>query len=149
MASFAGAVVGALASSWAVVRRTAHERSEERRKEQVTHLTAFLAAVQEAERVAVDRWHHRMSDERWQARARRAVDRVWVTQKTLHLLCSTEINDAARKLAFAVHEVVRDGPGDPDDPQDEKVWAYIRPSRNEFLDAGKRHLRAAPSGRRS
>ncbi len=51
------------ASERAEVRRSARERAEARRAERVTHLVDFLAAVQEAERVAVDRYHHNLADE--------------------------------------------------------------------------------------
>ncbi|MET7288990.1 hypothetical protein [Streptomyces sp. NPDC005573] len=32
-------------------------------------------------------------------------------------------------------------PGDPGEPQDEKVWAAIGPSRRIFLDVVRDHLR--------
>ncbi|SDT83308.1 hypothetical protein SAMN05216371_8128 [Streptomyces sp. TLI_053] len=82
----------------------------------------------------MDRYHHNLADEQWQARARQVLDRVWVMQKTIHILCASEVGEAARNLAWAVQEVIRKGPEDPEDPQDEKVWAHIRPSRQAFLD---------------
>ncbi|TVL88628.1 hypothetical protein [Streptomyces sp. SAJ15] len=112
-----------------------------RRTERLTHLIDFLSAVQEAERVAVDHYHHDLADEQWQARAKQVIDRVWVTQKTIHMLCASEVNEAARRLAFDVQDVIRDGPGDPGQPQDEKVWEYIRPSRRAFLDAVRDYLK--------
>ncbi|MGP3686177.1 hypothetical protein ACTVZO_15955 [Streptomyces sp. IBSNAI002] len=115
-------------------RRGARELAEARRNERLTHLIEFLTAVQEAERVAVDRHHHNLADEQWQARAQQVLDRVWVTQKTIHVLCAPEVGEAARSLAWAVQEVIRKGPEDPEDPQDEKVWAHIHPSRQAFLD---------------
>ncbi|MEU8031539.1 hypothetical protein AB0C13_23340 [Streptomyces sp. NPDC049099] len=142
-----GGFVSSLAQYWlgraserAEVRRSIRERAEERRKERVTHVIAFLAAAQEAERVAVDRHHHLLSDEQWQARAKQVVDKMWVTQKTIHMLCGSEINKAAHGLATKVQDVIRKGPEDPTEPQDEKVWAYIRPSRNVFLDVVSHHL---------
>ncbi|MEU2281289.1 hypothetical protein ABZ614_04820 [Streptomyces sp. NPDC013178] len=122
------------ASERAEARRSVRERAEARRSERLTHLIAFLTAVQEAERVAVDRYHHRLTDEQWQARAKQTLDKMWVAQKTIHMLCASEVNEAARRLAFAVQDVIRNGPDDPGEPQDEKIWAYIRPSRREFLD---------------
>lgn len=115
-------------------RRSARELAEARRSERLTHLIEFLSAVQEAERVAVDRYHHNLADEQWQGRARQILDRVWVTQKTIHVLCASEVSEAARSLAFVVQELIRKGPEDPGEPQDEKVWAYIHPSRQAFLD---------------
>ncbi|MFH9978099.1 hypothetical protein ACH4ND_02365 [Streptomyces sp. NPDC017179] len=129
------------AAERAEVRRTTRERDETRRNEQLTHLIAFLTAVQAAERVAVDRYHHQEADEQWEARARQAVDRVWVTQKTIHMVCAREVNEAARGVAFAVRDVTRNGPDDPGEPQDEKVWASIRPSRQVFLDVVHDHLK--------
>ncbi|WP_328401170.1 hypothetical protein OHS70_26325 [Streptomyces sp. NBC_00390] len=128
------------ASERAEARRSVRELAEARRNERLTHLIDFLSAVQEAERVAVDRYHHNMTDEQWQERARQIIDRVWVTQKTIHVLCASEVNDAARGLAFAVQKVIRDGPDDPGEPQDEKVWAHIRPSRRAFLDVVRTYL---------
>ncbi|MEU7607039.1 hypothetical protein [Streptomyces sp. NPDC041003] len=115
-------------------RRSVRELAEARRNERLTHLIAFLSAVQEAERVAVDRYQHNLADEQWQARARQVLDRVWVTQKTIHVLCASEVSEAARSLAWAVQEVIRKGPEDSGEPQDEKVWAHIHPSRQAFLD---------------
>ncbi|MFB6841190.1 hypothetical protein [Streptomyces sp. NPDC056361] len=115
-------------------RRNVRELAEARRNERLTHLIEFLSAVQEAERVAVDRYHHNLADEQWTARARQVLDRVWVMQKTIHVLCTSEVGEAARSLAWAVQEVIRKGPEDPGEPQDEKVWAHIHPSRQAFLD---------------
>ncbi|MGV9565208.1 hypothetical protein [Streptomyces sp. NPDC003480] len=129
------------ASEHAEVRRSVRECAEARRSERLTRFIDFLSAVQEAERVAVDHYQHHLADEQWQARARHAVDRMWVAQKTIHMLCTPEVNEAARRLAFAVQNVIRDGPGDPGEPQDEKVWACIRPSRREFLDVVRDELR--------
>ncbi|MFJ3640504.1 hypothetical protein ACIPRD_12185 [Streptomyces sp. NPDC090108] len=129
------------AAERAEVRRGHRERVEARRSECLTHLVDFLSTVQEAERVAVDHYHHHLADEQWQTRARQTIDRMWIAQKTIHMLCAPELNEAARRLAFAVQGVIRDGPGDPGEPQDEKVWAAIGPSRRIFLDVVRDHLR--------
>ncbi|MGW1890287.1 hypothetical protein ACWCP6_08445 [Streptomyces sp. NPDC002004] len=129
------------ASERAEVRRSVREYAEARRNERLAHLIDFLSAVQEAERVAVDHYQHHLADEQWQARARQTLDRMWVAQKTIHMLCAPQVNEAARRVAFAVQHVVREGPDDPGEPQDEKVWAHIRPSRREFLDVVRDHLR--------
>ncbi|MEU0675345.1 hypothetical protein ABZ330_21110 [Streptomyces sp. NPDC006172] len=120
--------------------RSARDCAEARRGERLAHLVDFLSAVQEAERVAVDHYQHHVSDERWQERARQTADRMWVAQKTIHMLCTPEVNEAARRLAFAVQNVLREGPDDLGEPQDEKVWAAIRPSRREFLDVVRTRL---------
>jgi hypothetical protein len=148
---FIGVVLGGLvstlaqyslgrASERAEVRRSSRERAEARRNERVAHLVDFLSSVQEAERVAVDRYHHRLADEQWQARAKQSIDRMWVAQKTIHMLCASEVNEAARRLAYDVQDVIRKGPDDPEEPQDERVWACIRPSRRAFLDVVRDHL---------
>ncbi|WP_328554778.1 hypothetical protein [Streptomyces sp. NBC_00358] len=128
------------ASERTEVRRSSRERAETRRSERVTHLIDFLSAVQEAERVAVDHYHHQLADEQWQARAKQSIDRMWVAQKTIHMLCAPEVNHAARALAYDVQDVIRNGPGDPGEPRDERVWAYIRPSRMAFLDVVRDQL---------
>ncbi|WIM92789.1 hypothetical protein ACTOB_004744 [Actinoplanes oblitus] len=153
-ASLAGVVVGGVTSFVGqTVQRTAAERAEERRRscdlmetrraERITHLIGFIAVAQEAERVAVDRYHHGHDDERWQARAREIEDRIWAAQKTIHLLCRPAVNAAARELAFALQDVIRNGPSDPEHPQDEKVWEHIRKPRRAFLDAAADDLASA------
>jgi hypothetical protein len=128
------------AAERAEVRRNARELALARRTERLTHLIDFLAAAQEAERVAVDRYHHGIFDEHWRTRAQQIEDRLWVIQKTIHLLCAPEVNEAARGLAFALQDVIRNGPRDPGEPRDEKVWAHIRPTRTAFLNAVRADL---------
>ncbi|MFE9809267.1 hypothetical protein ACFYRN_35895 [Streptomyces sp. NPDC005227] len=131
------------ATERAETRRSVRERAEARRSERLTQLIDFLRTVQEGERVAVDHYHHHVADEQWQARARQTIDRMWVAQKTIHMLCAPEVNEAARRLAFAVQNVIRDGPsgaGDPGESKDEQVWASIRPSRRTFLDVVRDHV---------
>ncbi|WP_162890202.1 hypothetical protein [Streptomyces olivoreticuli] len=140
VASLVGQLLQGRASERAEARRNERERAEARRDERLTHLVAFLCAVQEAERVAVDRYHHNETDAEWQMRARRALDRVWVTQKTIHLVCASKVNDAARLAAFAVQDVIREGPGAPGEPQDERVWQSIGPSRRAYLDVAAAYL---------
>ncbi|MEU8580266.1 hypothetical protein [Streptomyces abikoensis] len=140
VASLVGQLLQGRASERAEARRNERERAEARRNEHLTHIVAFLCALQEAERVAVDRYHHNETDAEWQMRARRALDRVWVTQKTIHLVCASKVNNAAREAAFAVQDVIRKGPGDPGEPQDERVWQAISPSRRAYLDVAAEYL---------
>lgn len=140
LTSFAAQFWQGRASERVEGRRSDRERAEARRSECLAHLIDFLSAVQEAERVAVDRYHHNLADEQWQARAKEALDRLWVAQKTIHMLCTSEVNEAARRVAFAVQDVIRDGPGDPGEPQDEKIWACISPSQRAFLDIAADYL---------
>lgn len=128
------------AADKAELARIANEHAKERRSEQLAHCVDFLVAIQEAERAAVDRYHHKTADGQWQARAKQAIDRMWIVQKTIHMVCPPEINVAARLVAFAVRDVVRNGPADHGDPQDEKVWEAISPSRRNFLDVVRDHL---------
>ncbi|MFJ7151125.1 hypothetical protein ACIQVT_23455 [Streptomyces sp. NPDC100445] len=128
-------------SERAEIRRDVRECAESRRSERLSCLDDFLAIVQEAERVAVDRYHHHESDEPWQPRARQTEDRMWLAQKKIHMLCPQEVNEAARRLAFATQKVIRNGPDEPGEPQDEKVWATIGPARRDFLDVVRDHLR--------
>ncbi|MFC7245065.1 hypothetical protein ACFQO7_21530 [Catellatospora aurea] len=125
----------------AEVRRSALALAETRRQERLTHVMAFLEAVQAAERIAVDHHHYGVDDEQWQARANAMIDRLWVLQKTLHLLCDEELNAAARLLAFAVRDLVRDGPKDRTAPVETRIWEEIGPSRRAFLDVAHLHLR--------
>jgi hypothetical protein len=59
--------------------------------------------------------------------------------KTIHMLCGSEVNEAARRLAYHVQNVIRKGPG-PGEPQAERIWAYVRPRRRAFLDLVREHL---------
>lgn len=70
--------------------------------------------------------HHKAADGEWEAWAKR--------------VCAPEINKAARFVAFAVRDVVRAGPADRREPQDEKIWEAISPSRRDFLDVVRDHL---------
>ncbi|MCA6091826.1 hypothetical protein LE181_06555 [Streptomyces sp. SCA3-4] len=147
VASLVGQFLQGRASERAEARSSERERAEARRNERLTHLVAFLCAVQEAERVAVDRYQHNETDTQWQMRARQALDRVWVTQKTIHMVCASEVNEAAREAAFAVQDVIRKGPGEAgEQPQDEMVWQAISPSRRAYLDVAATYLSEVEHG---
>ncbi|MEV5239187.1 hypothetical protein AB0K89_08735 [Streptomyces cinnamoneus] len=150
VASLVGQFLQGRASERAEARRSERERAEARRNERLSHLVAFLCAVQEAERVAVDRYQHNEADAQWHMRARQALDKVWVTQKTIHMVCASEVNKAARRAAFAVQDVIRKGPGDAgEQPQDEKVWQIISPSRRDYLDVAAAYLSEEEHGARA
>ncbi|KAB1144710.1 hypothetical protein F7R91_20950 [Streptomyces luteolifulvus] len=141
LAPLIGVVLGGLMSWLAQHSVGRASKRAARRDERLTRLIDFLSAVQEAERAVVDRYHNNLADEQWQARARQTIDRVWVTQKTIHMVCEPEVNDAAREVAFTVQKLMREGPVDTQAPQDEKVWAAVSPSRRAFLDVAHRYLR--------
>lgn len=120
--------------------RTSVALAEARRAERITHVLAFLEAVQTSERVAVDHHHHGIDDEDWHERADMMIDRLWMLQKTLHLVCSTEVNDAAREVAFTMRRIIRKGPADRRPPLEQRVWEELSPSRMVFLDLARDEL---------
>jgi hypothetical protein len=125
----------------AEVRRSALALAESRRQERLTHVVAFLEAVQAAERIAVDRHHHGVDDRQWHERSEVMIDRLWVLQKTLHLLCDKELNDAARLVAHDMRDLIRIGPKDRTPPIEARIWDEIGPSRKLFLDIAHARLR--------
>ncbi|GGO92084.1 hypothetical protein GCM10012280_41460 [Wenjunlia tyrosinilytica] len=150
-ASLMGVVVGGLLSFAAQeTSRRSSERTEEQRRDseiaekrrdnRVSHLVEFLVAAQAAERVAADRGPQPPLDEGWQVLANQSIDRLWVLQKTIHMLCAPHVNEAARGLCFALQEVIKNGPDDSGEPFAEQVAAHIRPSRRAFLDAAHEYL---------
>jgi hypothetical protein len=73
-------------------------------------------------------------DVEWRKRADIIQDRLWVTQKTLHMLCSPALTNAARNFAYSIHDLLWKGPGT------ESVPDYLRPARNAFLDSAREDL---------
>ena len=98
----------------------------------------FLEAAQAAERVAEERAAMGQPDNDWTQRAGIARDRLWTTEKTIHLLCSPNVTEAAHSFARTVHELVR--VDEPDDP----LWDLVRPSRRVFLDEARADLNRMP-----
>ncbi|WP_432094109.1 hypothetical protein [Streptomyces sp. bgisy100] len=139
--SFAAQQSARRSAERAEARRRSDEAAETRRADRISHLVAFIVAVQEAERVAVDRCLDRSADE--QSRRQRAeatIDRLWVLQKTIHMLCAPQVNNAARVLVFALQQVLREGPSGSPESVVEQVAAHVRPSRNAFLDTARECL---------
>jgi hypothetical protein len=114
-------------------------RHEARRAERLTHLLAFLAVAQEAERAATERHLKGVDSDKWQQKAEALQDRLWAAQKTLHMLCAPDVAQPAHTLAHAVHHLLWQGAGDQSIPD------YLRPSRNAFLDAARADLDHNPA----
>ena len=77
-------------------------------------------------------------DAEWRERADNIQDRLWVAQKTLHMLCSPALTSAARIFAYSIHNLLWHGPGTKSVPD------YLRPTRNAFLDAAREDLGEYP-----
>ena len=129
-------------AQWVIQRletqRHAATVAEARRVDRLSRLIEFLEAAQAAERIAMERAAMREPDNDWRQRAGIALDRLWTAQKTVHLLCSANVTEAAHSFARTVQDAVR---GDePDDP----LWDQIRPSRRMFLDEARTDLDRVP-----
>lgn len=73
-------------------------------------------------------------DVEWRKRADIIQDRLWVAQKTLHMLCSPALTDAARDFAYSIHDLLWQGPGKKSVPD------FLRRTRNAFLDSAREDL---------
>jgi hypothetical protein len=78
-------------------RRHAAAVFEARLAERLTHLVAFLTAAQDAERIALERPASVGAEDEWRRRAADALDRLWTTEKTVHLLCEPKVTATAMR----------------------------------------------------
>jgi hypothetical protein len=81
-------------------------RREARRSERMTAVQTFLANVQEVERLATDRHQHGAGGPEWRRSAEAAMDRVWISEKVIRILCSPDMHEAAHTFTDALHDVV-------------------------------------------
>jgi hypothetical protein len=106
--------------------------SERRREGRVAYVERFVAAAQEAEKVAHNRWVDKANDDEIKVRADVALERVWIAEKMLRVLCPPSVYDPANAFAFRLHNVVEKGPGEV------SVRKYLQPTREVFLNSCRR-----------
>ena len=139
--SLVGVVIGGMLS---VITQRLTERSathrfeatilEGRRRERLTHLINFIETAQEAERLAVSRHRHRPKRAEWAERTDAILDQLWVKLRAVQLLCPSEVSKAAHTLAWDLHRVLREGPGN------QSVAEFLHSSRTKLIDLASRDL---------
>ena len=113
-------------------RRDVTSIMEGRRAERLGHLTAFIEAAQEAERLAIAIHKHGAGGEAVGERTEALLDRLWMRLRAVQLICPAEVSDAARDLAGKAHDLVREGPTDQ-----QSVTDILRPLRAKLLTVGR------------
>lgn len=143
--SFAGVLLGGAITFWiqrftlrsaerAEVRRQEFTLTEARYVERVAVIDRFLGCAQAAERVAFDR-HQRVADGAdWRRRADAEMDRLYVAEKMVSILCSDELHDAAHEFINAISEAIRHELGNFD------VSSYLTATRADFLSTARQEL---------
>jgi hypothetical protein len=100
----------------------------------------LLTTVQDAERVVAERHYQGLAGTEWQARADAAMDRVWVAEKMVHILCTARMVDAAYTFVNILNDAMRRPPGDFD------LWDYLSSGRAALLSAARDELGASAVG---
>jgi hypothetical protein len=115
-------------------RRQAVTRAEARRAERMTIVDRLLAGAQDVERIAAERHYAGVSGTEWRAKADAAMDRLWVAEKMVRILCSLEMHDAAHEFVTALKDAL-DRP-----PEDFDLWGHLAPTWTALLDAARVEL---------
>jgi hypothetical protein len=115
--------------------RRRHETlMEARRAERVAIIDRYLVCAQEAERVTFDHHNGGATDDNWLRSAHIAMDRLWVAEKMVRVLCSSILHDATHVFTNALNDAVWREPGDFD------AYTFLAPSREDLLEAAAREL---------
>lgn len=145
LTSLAGVLLGGT-MSYAVQRSTQHlaERAEARRQnialaearyaERVAVIDRFLGYAQDAERVAYDRHQFGADGDEWRRRADAGMDRLYLAEKMVRILCSDELHEAAHTFTNAISEAIYHERGNFD------VSNHLMTDRANFLTAARREL---------
>ena len=105
-------------------------RAETRRTERMAALDKFLVHAQDAERVAMDR---HLDDAQWRSKADATMDRVWVSEKMIRILCSPAMHDAAHAFANELYHAIWKH-------HESEVGDVLAPSREKLLQAARNEL---------
>jgi len=145
LTSLVGVLLGGT-MSYVVQRSTQRsaERAEARRQnitlaearyaERVAVIDRFLGCAQDAERVAYDRHQSDANGEEWRRRADAGMDRLYLAEKMVRILCSDELHEAAHSFTNAISEAIYHKPGNFD------VSNHLMADRTNFLTAARREL---------
>jgi hypothetical protein len=87
-------------------------------------LEKFLGYAQDAERPAADHHQHGADGAEWRNRADAIMDRVWVSEKMVRILCSSAMHDAAHVFANELYHAIWQH-------HDCEVGMLLAPSREE------------------
>jgi hypothetical protein len=109
-------------------------RIEARRTERMAALDRFLVNAQDVERVAIDHHQHGVDGPEWRSRANIAMDRVWVSEKMVRILCSSAMHEAAHVFTNALHRTLWQ------EHHDHAVGDVLASKREECLQAAQIEL---------
>jgi hypothetical protein len=119
------------------------ETSERRRAERIACLERFLAAAQESERIAAERWRDGADIGTLLDREHAALERLWTAEKVIRVLGSLALRSPTKDYASQLHDLVRGGPGELSND------AVLKPARDRFFDAYRGELAQMEVARRS
>jgi HAMP domain-containing protein len=108
--------------------------AEARYTERVAVIDRFLGCAQDAERVAFDRHQGGVDGVDWRRRADTEMDRLYVAEKMVSILCSDELHDAAHIFIKLISEAIRYELGNFD------VSSHLMTARADFLSAARQEL---------
>lgn len=124
-------------------RRREDQRAESRRAEQLEVLREFMAAAQQAARVAEQREYSEDWDEAttpaWIDRAREAVDRLFMAERMIQILLPQDLHQRAWDLAKAVDGVLWRLPAETEAEGD--LWDVLQQPQRAFLAAARNAIR--------
>ncbi|MEU0794893.1 hypothetical protein ABZ342_32945 [Amycolatopsis sp. NPDC005961] len=116
------------------VSRQAILRSEARRAERMAALDRFLVQAQDVERAAINHYHRGMTNDEWQTQAEAAMDRMWVAEKVVRIVCSTAMHQATYHFAHILGESMADR------TEGIEVHEFMSAPREAFLDQARVEL---------
>ncbi|MBW8802969.1 MAG: hypothetical protein JF587_03790 [Catenulisporales bacterium] len=125
-------------------RRAAAQRAEARRTEQVELLRGFIAIAQQAVRHAerrelaaersADDWEAATTPD-WLTEARGLIDRLFVTERMIHVLFPREFSRCAWDYATVVNKVMWREPGEI--AAEGSMWSVLQQPQRAFLTAAR------------
>jgi hypothetical protein len=118
----------------AIVLRLEASRIEARRTERMTTLDRLLSNAQDVERAAIDHHQHGLDGPEWRSRADGAMDRAWVSEKVVRILCSSAMHEAAHRYTNALNGVLRA------EQHDDAVGDALASEREALLQAAQIEL---------
>lgn len=140
-----GTVLVAASGFWASVRNTSQtvdsarqarisDWQEAQRAEVKNAIASYLEIVQHLQTMLNDREHGKDVGDLGEI-----LDRVWLAQKQVDIICSVQLREPLVQHATALHMVTKR----PDDYRD--WWAYITPYQENLLEAIRIELARLPN----
>jgi hypothetical protein len=111
-------------------RRLDNERGEARRGERLELLRQFIRFAQQAEAAA----EARDDTPEWKTAAQDILDELWVCERMIHILFTSDLHELARDYVRALNHVLWQ------EPAEGRLWEYLRGPKVAFLDAARGEL---------